>query len=89
MPCFLVFERFVKNDTVTGIIGNTQGVINAIKPPKNPNTKTIHALDFLLSFAASPQAPAGGVVAVTGNNIWVLVVFLPFTKKMDNGISFS
>ena len=26
----------VKKETVTGIIGNTQGVINAINPPKKP-----------------------------------------------------
>ena len=69
MPCFLVLDRFVKKDTVTGIIGKTQGVIKAIKPPKNPNINTVQALDCLLSCAASPQAPVGAVVAVAGNKI--------------------
>ena len=32
-------ELLVKNETVNGIIGNTQGVNNAIKPPRNPSKK--------------------------------------------------
>ena len=32
-------ELLVKNETVKGIIGNTHGVNNAIKPPRNPKIK--------------------------------------------------
>ena len=39
IPFFLSLLLFVKKLTVNGIIGNTQGVNNAIRPPKNPNTK--------------------------------------------------
>jgi hypothetical protein len=37
----------VKKDTVRGIKGKTQGVSNAISPPKKPNPKTIQKLDVL------------------------------------------
>ena len=80
MPCFFVLERLVKKETVTGIIGNTQGVIKAMSPPKNPKTNTDQALDSLLSFATSPQAPAGGVVAVAGSKTCTPAAFLPLDK---------
>ena len=38
----LPFSPFVKKLTVRGIIGKTQGVINAITPPNNPNRKIPH-----------------------------------------------
>jgi hypothetical protein len=40
-PCFLVLAPLVKKETVKGIIGNTQGVSKAIKPPKNPKRKMV------------------------------------------------
>jgi hypothetical protein len=43
MPSFLVFDLLVKKETVTGIIGNTHGVIKAISPPKKPKKKTDQA----------------------------------------------
>ena len=70
MPCFLVLERLVKNETVTGIIGNTQGVIKAIKPPRKPSNNNSQGLELLLVVAvAAPQASLGASVASVGNNI--------------------
>lgn len=70
MPCFLVLERLVKNETVTGIIGNTQGVIKAIKPPKKPSSNNSQGLELVLVEAASvPQALAGAWVAAAGKRI--------------------
>ena len=68
MPSFFVFERLVKKETVTGIIGNTQGVINAINPPKNPKKKTDQAVASAPA-CVSPQAPSLAVVAEAGNTI--------------------
>jgi len=53
----LLPERFVKNETVTGIIGNTQGVSNAMKPPRNPKRNTDNKL--LSSDFATPQSLTG------------------------------
>ena len=39
IPSFLFFALFVKNETVKGIIGNTQGVKSAISPPIKPKKK--------------------------------------------------
>ncbi len=57
MPLLLVPDLFVKNETVSGISGNTQGVIRAINPPKNPR-KNIAAR--LLS--AASESPHGETV---------------------------
>ena len=83
----MVLDRLVKKETVTGIIGNTHGVINAIKPPSSPKINTDHPLAFLLSLAASPQAPAGAVVAVAGNCILKPSAFFPFAKNKYTGTS--
>ena len=40
-PFLRVLLCLVKKETVSGIIGNTQGVSSAMKPPKKPKTKTI------------------------------------------------
>ena len=49
MPAFLDVAFLVKKETVSGIIGNTQGVSNAINPPRNPIKKRLHKLfDVLL-----------------------------------------
>ena len=69
MPCFLVLDRLVKKETVTGIIGNTQGVMSAISPPNNPNKNTDQPLDFLVSCVPPPQASVGTLVAAAGNKI--------------------
>ena len=47
-PCFLSTDFFVKNVTVTGTIGNTQGVNNAINPPKMPNRNMLSMLLFFV-----------------------------------------
>lgn len=39
-PFALLAAPFVKKETVSGIIGNTQGVRSAIRPPKKPRTNT-------------------------------------------------
>ena len=39
IPLALVGDLFVKNDTVIGIIGKTQGVRSATNPNKNPVKK--------------------------------------------------
>ena len=41
IPFWLLAPLLVKNETVNGIIGNTQGVSKAINPPKNPNKKIV------------------------------------------------
>jgi hypothetical protein len=41
-PFFLFFDCFVKNETVKGIIGKTQGVRSANKPPTKPNKKILN-----------------------------------------------
>lgn len=42
IPFPLLLFCLVKNETVSGIIGNTQGVNNAKSPPKNPKIKIPH-----------------------------------------------
>ena len=54
MPLDLLAPCLVKKDTVNGIIGNTQGVSKAIKPPKKPNTKMVHRPDFSFTAFSSP-----------------------------------
>ena len=39
---FLVVPRLRKKDTVMGMMGHTQGVTNAIRPPTNPKRKICH-----------------------------------------------
>ena len=41
-PFFLFSDCFVKNETVKGIIGKTQGVNNASNPPTKPNKKMLN-----------------------------------------------
>ena len=87
MPCFFVLDLLVKKETVTGIIGNTQGVISAIKPPKNPRRNTSQPLEFEVVTAALPQASSGGVVAVVGNNILKPATLVPLDNATVNGSS--
>ena len=39
---FLVVPRFRKKDTVMGMMGHTQGVTKAIRPPSSPKRKICH-----------------------------------------------
>ena len=41
-PFLLFCDCFVKNDTVKGIIGKTQGVNSANKPPTKPKKKILN-----------------------------------------------
>ena len=41
LPCSRL-PRFIKKLTVIGMIGHTQGVRTAIKPPINPKRKIVH-----------------------------------------------
>ena len=41
IPIFLFLALFVKNETVKGIIGNTQGVNRAISPPIKPKKNMV------------------------------------------------
>src|SRR5687767_6115102 len=66
-PFFLVPDFFVKKETVSGINGNTQGVINAIRPPRNPSRKIIQRL--LLVWSSSPQLFTGFFISNPGTNI--------------------
>ena len=87
MPCFFVFDLLVKKETVTGIIGNTQGVISAIKPPKNPRRNTSQPLEFEVVTAALPHASLGAVVADVGNNILKPVTLAPLDNATVKGSS--
>src|SRR3954467_11490525 len=59
-PLPLLCDFFVKNVTVTGIIGNTQGVSNAINPPRKPNKNTVRRL--LCAVSSSPQSLTGFLI---------------------------
>jgi hypothetical protein len=49
IPDFLELAFLVKKETVSGIIGNTQGVSSAINPPKNPIKNKLDKLLDLVS----------------------------------------
>src|SRR5690349_15523551 len=57
IPFFLSCVFFVKNETVNGIKGNTQGVNKAIKPPSIPRKNILNKL--LPPAASSPQELTG------------------------------
>ena len=48
--------RFVKKLTVSGIIGNTHGVSNARKPPRNASKKVVHKLFGSSSCVTPPHS---------------------------------
>ena len=48
MPLALFLDCFVKNDTVSGIMGNTQGVKRANNPPAKPRKNMATSLHDLL-----------------------------------------
>ena len=57
IPLLLFPDCFVKKETVSGIIGKTQGVSKAIKPPNTPNKKIPQRL--LPSVPPSPALLTG------------------------------
>ena len=63
IACFLSFERLRKKLTVIGMIGHTQGVSNASRPPPKPRMK-VTQIELLSSFASSSAATA--TVSATG-----------------------
>src|SRR5258705_13412052 len=54
----------VKKKTVNGIIGKTQGVSIAIKPPSIPRRKMVKRLLFFEM--ASPQSTTGLLISIDG-----------------------
>ena len=50
IPFLFVFDCFLKNETVKGIIGKTQGVKSANNQPKKPNNKIFNKLEFSSEF---------------------------------------
>ena len=56
MAFFRSFVRFRKKLTVIGIIGQTQGVNKAMKPPKNPARKINNQLVSVAVTVVSPKA---------------------------------
>ncbi len=62
IPFDLLADLFVKNETVSGIIGKVQGIISATNPPRNPRKKIPHKLLELFSSApVPPQVREGSV----------------------------
>ena len=59
----------MKKVTVTGIIGKTQGVTNAINPPKNPNKKIARILLFWVP--SSPQLFTGFFISIAADFILI------------------
>src|SRR5574344_195030 len=51
---FLVVPRFRKKETVIGMMGHTQGVTNATRPPRSPRRKICHKEES----AAFPLPPS-------------------------------
>ena len=62
IPRFLLPERFVKKETVSGIKGKTQGVTSAIKPPVKPRRKMVKR--DLFSVSSSPQLFTGFLTSI-------------------------
>lgn len=60
LPFFLLFPCFVKNETVRGTIGNTQGVSNANNPPRKPSRNIfINPASSLLDWFVPSHATRG------------------------------
>ncbi len=78
MACFFVCVELVKNVTVIGIIGNTQGVFNAVIPARNAKKRNtiklvfspdLFPLSFKVNSAATTFFTAAGVSAFTLSSI--------------------
>ena len=62
----------VKKETVNGIIGKTQGVINASNPPRNPRKKIVNnpfEPDSSTLIPVPPHAFTGFFKSIVGINI--------------------
>ena len=84
IPAFLLVAFFVKNETVRGIIGNTQGVSNATNPPRKPRKKRRNNPVDLVSesmVAEVPQSVWGLLISIDGINILFLVSEIPAALK--------
>lgn len=84
------FERdcdlLVKKVTVTGIIGNTHGVIKAINPPKKPKIKMEKIPWFWV--ASSPQLFTGFFISIAADLIFIPVAIPPSSAVLNsNGMS--
>lgn len=69
-PAFLLTAFFVKNDTVNGIIGKTQGVSKAINPPTKPNKNKLRspfASGSLKVAEDAPQSVSGFARSIVGS----------------------
>ena len=66
---FRVVDFFMKKETVSGIIGNTHGVIKANNPAKTPKKKIPHNPLFFVA-GIDPQSRTGFFKSIEG--IWIL-----------------
>ena len=74
IPAFFETAFLVKKDTVKGIIGKTQGVNKATKPPRKPIKKRCQrpfdgATEEL--FCKAPQLLVGFSISIVGTSIFV------------------
>ena len=72
MPLFLLTAFLVKNETVKGIMGKTQGVISASSPPRKPSKKIVSnplEADSSRLIPVPPQAFTGVFKSIVGINI--------------------
>src|SRR5258705_806332 len=70
IPFLLLCPCFVKKETVSGIMGKTQGVNKAMNPPSNPKIKIPTRL--LFSAVSSPQLLTGLFISIVSILILVL-----------------
>ena len=93
IPTFLLCAFFVKKETVSGIIGKIQGIINEAKPPKKPK-KNIdnNPLDFFSSFTKEEDvlfSVSGFSTFILGTKILLLEVAATFSPVIIFTVSDS
>ena len=86
LPFFLLLLCFVKKETVSGTIGNTQGVSNANNPPKNPRKK-IFSNPFSSLLLPVPQSCTGLLMSRPGISILLVEVFPPSSAISNSAVS--
>src|SRR6218665_351775 len=81
MPCCLVLDCLVKKLTFMGIMGNTQGVSKAAKPPRKPARKMAQ-VDMEVASTAFSLYEAGSSIgpAAVSPGITLAVARVSFTK---------
>ena len=83
-PFFLSLLPLVKKLTVSGIIGNSQGVSKAINPPMNPSKMIFSMLDFATSDSSdSVQLESGALRSM------LLIGKIPASDPEITGFCFS